>query len=278
MGGTTASLLVLLACYISLSVSYSTSGTHIIDPNGDIILLRGIDRPSLEWSDVGQFLSLADYTLMADWGANVIRLSLSQCFWNSNSDSYQSTVAQQVAWIKSLGMGVILDLHWSVGSGSTCAQQTMPDSGSTTFWTSVAGVYANDPWVIFELYNEPNSVSWTVWRNGGDAGGFQTPGFQGLYSTVRATGANNVVLIGGLNWAYDLSGVAADPISGTNIVYNTHPYNNPGKLVANWPTSFAGVLGTFPLIATEFGDTSGDCDTTRNRLCQIVVPLLFGLR
>lgn len=36
----------------------------------------GIDRPSLEWNVVGQYLSLSDYTLMKGWGANVVRLSL----------------------------------------------------------------------------------------------------------------------------------------------------------------------------------------------------------
>ena len=34
---------------------------------------------------------------------------------------------------------------------------------------------------------------------------------QQLYDTVRATGAQNLVIIGGLNWAYDLSGVPAQP-------------------------------------------------------------------
>jgi endoglucanase len=48
---------------------------------------------------------------------------------------------------------------------------------------------------------------------------------------VRDTGANNVVIIGGLNYAYDLSGIANYAIDGVNIMYNTHPYDFGGKQV-----------------------------------------------
>jgi hypothetical protein len=48
---------------------------------------------------------------------------------------------------------------------------------------------------------------------------------------VRATGANNVVIIGGPNYAYDLSQIPAYAVTGNNIVYNTHPYDFPSKQV-----------------------------------------------
>ena len=79
--------------------------------------------------------------------------------------------------------------------------------------------------MMFELYNEPHDVSWSVWKSGGATGeGLQAVGMQQLYDTVRATGAQNLVIIGGLDWAYDLSGVPANRIDGYNIVYATHPY------------------------------------------------------
>ncbi len=79
-------------------------------------------------------------------------------FWLTNP-SYNNTVAQQVALIKSLvlhffplrhlsfshihvnlqGMAVILDLHWSDEGGiATCDQRKMADSNSITFWTQVS--------------------------------------------------------------------------------------------------------------------------------------------
>ena len=81
---------------------------------------------------------------------------------------------------------------------------------------------------MFELYNEPHDVELerleaaAPTRKAGTAVGMQQ-----LYDTVRATGAENLVVIGGLNWAYDLSGVPANRIAGYNIVYATHPYTDP---------------------------------------------------
>lgn len=252
----------LIVAYTSLVYGYSTSGKNILGPDGKPILLRGLDRCSLEWSATGDHISIGDFKLMGTWGANVIRVPLSQCFWLANTQNYQGTISSVVSMIKSLKMGVILDLHVSDKGqdGVSCTQQTMADMRSVTFWNQVASAYKNDPWVIFELYNEPHDVSWNVWKNGGDAGGFQSPGFQTLYNTVRGTGANNLVLIGGLNWAYDLSGVPSNAISGSNIAYASHPYSNYGKMPQDWPAGFGNLANSYPVVLTEFGDLN--CDPT----------------
>ena len=147
--------------------------------------------------------------------------------------SYIDTLDNAVAWAEMAGMDVILDLHWSdrgVLGGCNPAngcQQLMPDANSATFWSQVATHYKDDGRVMFELYNEPHDVDWRTWKSGGPTfEGWTAVGMQQLYDTVRATGAQNVVVIGGLDWAYDLSGVPANRIAGYNIVYATHPYTD----------------------------------------------------
>ncbi len=133
----------------SKNIYFSVRGFHVIgnqlyDPNNQPSLLRGFARPSLEWLVNGENLSLQDYQLMKSWGANVVRLSLNQCFWLPGSKGYDSTyksiVDTQVNNIRSLNMAVILDLHWSdKGSSSNdCGQQVMADSNSITFWQDVS--------------------------------------------------------------------------------------------------------------------------------------------
>ncbi len=101
----------------------------------------------------------------------------------------------------------------------------MADTNSITFWSQVASIYKNDGRVLFELYNEPHDIPWTVWKSGGmTSGGWIAAGMQQLYDAVRAAGADNLAVIGGLNFAYDLSGVPANRISGYNILYVTNPY------------------------------------------------------
>jgi endoglucanase len=267
--------------------NYTVTGPTIFDATGKPHIFRGVARPSLEWTSSGVQLAEGDYQVMAMWGANVVRIPLNQDFWlksdasGATNPSYDPTYAdwvdQQVQWAEASKLDVILDLHWSdkgdfnvesqCAHGSGGCQQVMADPHSLLFWQEVATKYKNDPHVLFELYNEPNvggympnSGNWGIWLNGGQTDGFQAVGMQQLYDMVRKTvGAPNLVVIGGLSWAFDLSGVMSSPVSGTNIIYATHPYQTDPQ--NRWDASFGMLSATYPIMATEFGDRSGSCAT-----------------
>ncbi|HEY4014380.1 MAG TPA: cellulase family glycosylhydrolase [Polyangiaceae bacterium] len=252
---------------------YTVSGPSVLDASGAKHIFRGVARPSFEWSAIGENFSQTDYDTMKSWGANVVRFSLNQDFWiidpsNANAvGAYPDNVDAQVQGAEADGLDVILDLHWSdAGSFSNMpGQWCMADQNSITFWTQLATKYKSDPHVLFELYNEPHDVAWNVWLNGGSAScntsngnvTYQVAGMQQLYNAVRATGAQNIVIAGGLQFAFDLSGVPSNRIVGTNIMYNTHPYNEFQKTTqAEWYNAFGFLAATDPIMATEFGDTS----------------------
>ena len=112
--------------------------------------------------------------------------------------------------------------------------------------------------MLFELYNEPHDVSWRVWKSGGDAGdGCQAVGMQQLYDAVRATGAENLVIIGGLDWAYDLSGVPGEPHRRLQ-----HPLRDP-PLRRTAPSSAPSDVGR--VLGIPDRDRSRDRDGVRRR-------------
>jgi hypothetical protein len=247
---------------------YHVVNNQVLDKTGAIHYFHGVARPSLEWSTQGEHISQLDFKRIAGWKANVVRIALNQDSWlfgdaTTPAKTYQETVVQAVEWAKQAGLDVILDLHWSdQGQQGTVkpGQQKMADVNSLAFWKSVADYYKNDGRVLFELYNEPHDISWDVWLNGGDAGGWTAVGMQQLYDAVRSTGANNLVIAGGLDWAYDLSGVATHHIQGQNIMYATHPYSqNNWKPVSSFDAKWGYLTATDPVIVTEFGDNAGDC-------------------
>jgi hypothetical protein len=273
--------------------AYYTNGATVCTADGTAHLFHGVDRSAFEWDPAGQNVSLADFQAMAKWHATVVRLPLNQDFWLAGAwlhnhlptnaywplqaaQDYPSTVAQAVKWAEAAGLDVILDLHFSdqgnlgvtevdgnpppQDSPGDSSQQQMADENSVTFWREVATMFKGDGHVLFELYNEPNGISWDTWLNGGNEPGYPAVGMQELYNTVRETGADNLVIAGGLNWAFDLSGVSSSPIQGYNILYATHTYagnDSPGE----WPASF-GYLATgdiAPVIVTEFADGLAMC-------------------
>jgi len=83
--------------------------------------------------------------------------------------------------------------------------------------------------------------------------GFDSPGMQAAVDVVRKTGANNIIVAGGLQWSGDLSGVingyALEDKSGNGIMYSWHNYN----WHKNWRTRVLGAAEKYPIFVGEVG-------------------------
>ncbi len=246
-------------------------GKQLKTADGKAVRLRGVNIPGLEWSQ-GDHLFDSLRVALDDWGASIIRLPLSQDRWFGRTEekkdggkSYRDTVHEFVRRAARKQTYVILDLHWSNAGqwGQHIGQHKMPDDNSVSFWQDAAAAFANHPAVLFGLYNEPYGVSWQVWRDGGNVveedkkSGrkleYHTPGLQKLLEVCRGKGANHIVLVGGLDWGYDLSGVARgntlhDP-RGNGVVYDTHIY--PWK--KDWDRFVTPAVEKHAVFVGEFG-------------------------
>jgi hypothetical protein len=241
------------------------------------------------------------FAALAAWKINAVRFPLNEASWldytcvdanNASHDpdpgkNYQQTVKDTVAQATAAGFYVILDLHWSApGNYCPLAQNAMADTDhSVTFWQQIATTFKDNPAVIFEMFNEPylpqNATGWSTWLNGGTytqvaldipAGGgykavqttWQVAGMNQLISTVRATGATNVILAGGLSYSNDLSGWATntpqDPqgqlAAAWHIYAQSYPYTDLSA-GSSTVTMLAGVNASVPVAITEYGDVDG---------------------
>jgi len=290
------SFAVLIAAFLgtatlqAASDQLQTVGNKIVSANsGCTIRLKGVCVPSLDWSNLGDGppgggITATVAEAVTAWNANIVRIPLNQDRWfgcdGASTASYQGLVDNIVNFCNANNVYALLDLHWSgtassatnpcsgAGWGSATGQQNMPDDNSVTFWSSVAARYANNPAVLFDLYNEPHDDPWTVWRDGGISGsGFPTPGLQNLLNTVRGVGANNIIVAGGLDWAYNLTGITSascgnspcaltDTSSGFGIIYASHIY--PWKGSNPWTpadgNNSIAVAGQYPILIGEFGE------------------------
>ncbi len=249
-------------------------GNQIVNTDDKPVWLQGVNIVSLEWSAGGERVMKSALVAVEDWKANAIRLPVKEEYWfgktagqKDGGAAYRQLVENVITLVANRGAYVVLDLHRFLA----------PKDEHVAFWKDAAKTYKNHPAVLFDLFNEPHGVSWEVWRNGGfvaektqpanadenafltpeekanAAKGFQSPGMQRLVEAVRETGARNIVIAGGLDWAYDLSGIAngfalIEP-GGNGIVYSTHIY--PWK--RDWAGKVLLVADKHPIFVGEVG-------------------------
>jgi putative cell wall-binding protein len=228
---------------------------------------------------------------MASWRINVVRLPLNQDCWlglqgspagsGRTAAGYRAAVHDWVSILHSAGIAVILDLHSSAPAGySAHGQRAMADAQSVTFWSSLATSFATDPSVIFDLFNEPYSrspftLTWSCWKSGGCQAPveddyspigpahatYAVAGMDALVAAVRAAGAPQPVMLGGLNYSNDLTGWLASRPTDDQLVASWHNYPGQGCSSATcWNAQILPVAAVVPVVTGEFGQNSSATD------------------
>jgi hypothetical protein len=231
----------------------------------------------------------ASVTAIRSWKVRAVRVPLNEECWLATPSvpagapsgaTYQQNVKDYVNLLISNGITPIVEMHWNYGlytgpsSGcsdvkATC-QKPMPDAQyAPSFWTGVANAFKGNNAVVFDLFNEPYperatgdvTSGWKCWRDGGTCSGIGYPvaGFQKLVDTVRATGATNVIMVGGLAYSNDaaqmLTYLPADPLN--NLMGFAHIYNfNTCSTTSCYDTTFAAVAQKIPFALTEIGENT----------------------
>jgi endoglucanase len=270
---------------------------------GQEVWLQGVNVPSLEWSVRGESVQRSIVVAIEDWNANVIRLPVKADHWfgqgtkhNTQKDggaAYREIIDQAVILAANRGAYLVLDLH----------HYRAPRPEHLTFWTEAATRYKNHPAVLFDLLNEPHGTSWEVWRDGGfleekkkegdedafltpeeklhNKRGYQSPGMQKMLDTVRATGARNIAVVGGLDYAYSLTGInegfaLKESANGNGIIYASHIY--PWK--KGWQKRVLDIAEKHPILLGEVGgdvNKMSFIDAKNQENVDTWVPAMLGL-
>jgi endoglucanase len=287
-------------------------GNRLVNASGQPVRLLGVDASGTEDSCVqgkkmagwGPF-DPAEAKSIAAWHINAVRVPLDEDCWlgingaptDFSAATYRAEITAWVGDLNAAGLVAILDLHWSApGANEAVGQWPMPDAAhSVTFWTEVATTFRSNPSVAFDLFNEPylgrgkpTVADWLCWRNGcsssqdpcpnGDPSAcitgisYEVAGMQQLLDAVRAAGADQPVLIGGLNWAGDPCGVRDQGGNGGScawltyeptdpddqLVVSFHTYNWTACITLScWQASVNAVAQKVPVVTTELGEK--DC-------------------
>src|SRR5580693_5483090 len=177
-------------------------------------------------------------------GTNAVRVAIDACTWVGDTSCapanplYQTQVKKAVADMTSVGLYVIINMHWSAPVGyQSIGQPGFPDAThAVPYWTSMAQLYGQQPNVIFDPFNEPYGANvYNEWMgsdqpflaNGGSysplvrqnnsgsaangcsgvnctvttSAAYQVEGELQILSLIRVNGATNLVLLSPMGWA-----------------------------------------------------------------------------
>jgi endoglucanase len=170
---------------------------------------------SLFWSNNGWggekfYTAEAVAWLKSDWQSTLVRAAMGV----EDPGGYLQDPVGNRAKVKAVvdaaianDMYVIIDWH------SHHAEQYQ--SQAISFFQDMAHTYGNHPNVIYEVYNEPTSQSWS---------GQIKPYAQAVVNAIRAIDPDNLIVVGTRQWSQRVDEAALDPISGANIAYTLHFY------------------------------------------------------
>jgi hypothetical protein len=248
--------------------SLSVVGSNVYYPDGQLYIPEGIsvygglEGPNYNLNEANinaQIIAASKY-----WHANTIRLQVAESNLFSQlkpgenfNPNFLRAIKFQVNLAHSYGMAVVINDQTEFTS-----KTAGPTKQTVNFWRLMAKTFSSQPYVIFDIFNEPrfNGANvtpkpilpvippfkifqpastttmrhrkaqtitpkiWNIWQNGGLLNGVHYVGMQTVVNQIRALGANNLIWVEGLNWARVLPD-SKYLLTGTNLVYSIHHPN-----------------------------------------------------
>ena len=246
-------LIVLFSTYSNAQTPVMVNGAlkvkhgRIVNQNGVPPQLHGV---SFSWSiwQGQKFYTPA----VVDWLASDFKISIMRAAMAVQPDSgYLQKPEMQVQLIQSVvdeavkdGIYVLIDWH-DHHSNLHIAQ-------SKAFFAMMAKKYAGVPNVIYEIWNEPEAISWDTVRNYA----------MQIIPEIRKYDPNGLIIVGSSHWDQDVDIAAADPVTGfSNIAYSFHFYaSDPNHQQQLRDKADLAIKKGLPLLVTEWGvgEASGD--------------------
>lgn len=249
------------------------AGNQVLDGTGRPFTFRGLSLfgglgdgdHTLDWQSALDSSTAQIKAAKLYWSANTVRLQVAEASlfndlkvgWSVNPD-YLRAICQQVQLARAEGLQVVLNDQTEFPDWA----ERDPTERTLRFWGIVAPMFANQPGVSFDLFNEPRLLAtaaagpsavhaldrafspwswgsrwwggwtgappvdrdwiWTVWASGGTVGSRTFVGMQALVDEIRGLAIENPIWIEGPFFDNTLDEFTAHPVTGTNLILEIH--------------------------------------------------------
>lgn len=244
-----------LACCVALAIAgQAYADVPSLTVSGNRILSGGEAKSfagnSFFWSNTGweqekMYNAEVVKWLKDDWKSTIVRAALGADEEGSYLEDPQGNVARIETVVEAAianDMYVIIDFHSHHAEDKKAA--------AIAFFEQMASKYGHHNNVIYEIYNEPLSISWS---------NVIKPYAEDVISAIRAIDPDNLIIVGTPTWSQDVDVASRDPIMGTNIAYTLHFYaGTHGQYLRD--KAQTALNNGVALMVTEWGAVNADGD------------------
>ncbi|MBQ6796625.1 MAG: glycoside hydrolase family 5 protein [Clostridia bacterium] len=221
--------------------------------DGNPVQLRGLSTSNLVYSQFrlndGCIGTLAD-----DWGIDIFRLAMytyeGHTGYPTHKEEVMGILEPAIKVCQDNNLYYIVDWHILYDG-----DPLMYKDEAVEFFSYISETYGDDPRLIYEICNEPNTEKTgyeVTWEDN------IRPYAVEVIEAIRENDPDNIIIIGSSTYSQDLDITAKNPIVGDNLMYTMHFYSGShgDELRAKTKVALDAGMAVF---VTEWGmtDSSG---------------------
>ncbi len=260
------------------SSDFRVLGNKIYSPDGKQFIAEGISVfGGLE--DSNYMVNIPNIRAQIEaavkfWHTNTIRLQVAESNLFSRginsqyNEKFLKQIINEVNFARRLNQVVVINDQTEFTNNSPS-----PTIMTSKFWYVIGKTFSKDPYVIFDLFNEPRLDSlnahktsrrenlalgflklkrithkrrhvnfstnpakiWSIWKYGGYVNSVHYVGMQTLVNQIRNRGVNNLIWVESPYWGQRLPPSKQYLITGNNVVYSYHHIN------LNYPSGWQSI-------------------------------------
>nr|WP_294944727.1 glycoside hydrolase family 5 protein [uncultured Mucilaginibacter sp.] len=242
---------------VAVNGALSVKGGKIVNKDGVPPQLRGISLSWSLWAGKKYYNPAVVDWLVKDFKVSLIRSAMGV---QPNHGYLQEPALQKQLMInvvdECIKKGIYVLIDWHDHNSHLHTPQ------AKAFFAEMAKKYSGVPNVIYEIWNEPEKISWDT---------VKTYALQ-VIPEIRRYDTKNLIIVGSPHWDQDVDIAAADPVTGFgNIAYSFHFYASDRSHQAGLRAKADKAIKMgLPLMVTEWGvgeaNGNGQFSKTKTKL------------
>uniref|UniRef100_A0A915MX30 Glycoside hydrolase family 5 domain-containing protein n=1 Tax=Meloidogyne javanica TaxID=6303 RepID=A0A915MX30_MELJA len=171
-------------------------GNKVYGSNNQPVVLAGMSLFWSQWSEGSVFYTANTVqSLKCNWNANVVRaaMGVENGGYLTNPSAEQAKVETVIKAAIAQGIYVIVD--WHDHNAQNHVDQAI------NFFTYIAKTYGSNPNIIYETFNEPLQIDWSIVKSYHEK----------VVAAIRKYDKKNLIVLGTTTWSQDVDIAAANP-------------------------------------------------------------------